>query len=328
MGGLIDEYNNEVTCSYEDEVYSVRDNGAVLRHSKEGHKKRRLDNIWTFGIVNKDTGYLLLGGVRIHRIVATAFLGIAPTKEHVVDHINTNKQDNRPENLRWVTKLENIILNPITCKKIMWLTGKPIDYVLQHIEILHTINLAPNLKWMRSVTAQESKNCYENLLHWAKTDSVPPTEERGVIGEWIYQKRFFADCNEDNHLVYTLSENAVHNKKRMSLPSKYPCCPEGDQDHSLEEYMNNLTKGALFFETEFSHSLIEEAVLYNNRIIVRTKSKDNTIKPYHVTIVTLEKNTFIHELYNSYFHENSSQKYFTILQDKEWLGGPVFDDYC
>ena len=157
MNDLIDAYNKEILCTYEGETYSVRDNGAILRHSKEGSRKRRNDNIWTLGIVNKENGYLLHSGVRVHRIVANAFLGEAPTKEHVVDHINTNKQDNRPENLRWVTKLENIILNPITCKKIMWMTGKTIDYVLQHIEILHDLNLSPDIQWMRTVTLRKAR---------------------------------------------------------------------------------------------------------------------------------------------------------------------------
>ena len=154
MNDLSDTYSKEVLCTYEGESYSVRDNGAILRHSRKGFHKRRKDDIWTFGTINKENGYLLLSGVRVHRIVATAFLGEAPTKEHIVDHINTNKQDNRPENLRWVTKLENIILNPITCKKIMWMTGKPIDYVLQHIEILHDINLSPDMLCHLSMTKQ------------------------------------------------------------------------------------------------------------------------------------------------------------------------------
>ena len=37
---------------------------------------------------------------RVHRIVATVFHGDSPTSEHVVDHIDTNKRNNRPENLR------------------------------------------------------------------------------------------------------------------------------------------------------------------------------------------------------------------------------------
>lgn len=325
----INNYTQEKICVYKNETYSVRDNGAVMRHSRENARKRRNDNEWTFGKVDKNTGYMLLSGVRVHRIVATAFYGQAPTNEHIVDHKNTNKQDNRPENLRWVTKLENIILNPITCKKIMHLTGKPIDYVLQHIEILHNFNaLPPDISWMRTVSEQESKNCYENLLHWAEEDTIPPTEKRGKIGEWIYQKRFFADINKDNHLGYTETENAVHDRTRMRLPSKYPCCPSGSYEHSLEEYLANLKPDALFFETKCAKSLVAEAAIHNNKIIVRTKSAQDTIKPYHVVIIMLVNNTFVHELYRSCFHEDSSQKYFTVLQGKEWTGGEVPDDFC
>ena len=188
MEQLIDEYKIEKKCVYKGETYSVRDNGAVMRHSKDCKNNRPLDNIWTFGKIYKQNGYLHIANIRVHRIVATAFHGEAPSAEHIVDHINTNKQDNRPENLRWVTKLENIMLNPITCKKMEYLTGKPIDYVLQHIEILHTIKLPPDFTWMRTVTAQESKNCYENLLEWAKKDTMPPTGTRGKIGNWIYRR--------------------------------------------------------------------------------------------------------------------------------------------
>ena len=90
----------------------------------------------------------------------------------------------------------------------------------------------------------------------------------------------------------------------------------------------NLKRGALFFETKCSHSLVEDAVIYDDKLIVRTKSAVETIKPYHVIIITLENNTFIHELYKSCFEEDSSKKYFTILQNKEWTGGDVFDDFC
>ena len=203
------------------------------------------------------------------------------------------------------------------------------QYVLQHIEILHDLNDLPqNLNWMRTVTAQESKNCYENLLHWAEEDTIPPTERRGKIGEWIYQRRFFPEINKDNHLVYTETENAVHDRTRMKLPSRYPCCPRGEHEHTLGEYLENLKPGALFFETKYSHSLVAEAAIHEEKIIVRTESDVKAVKPYHVTIITLINNTFVHELYSSCFSEDSSQKYFTILQGKEWTGGDVFDDFC
>lgn len=43
---------------------------------------------------------------RVHRLVAQTFIP-NPEGKKEVDHINENKQDNRVENLRWVTSAEN-----------------------------------------------------------------------------------------------------------------------------------------------------------------------------------------------------------------------------
>jgi hypothetical protein len=45
--------------------------------------------------------------VRVHRLVCEAFHGPAPSEQHVVAHWNGIKTDNRPENLRWATLVEN-----------------------------------------------------------------------------------------------------------------------------------------------------------------------------------------------------------------------------
>ena len=44
---------------------------------------------------------------KVHQIVAETFLGDKPSANHCVDHINRNRQDNRPSNLRWLEISQN-----------------------------------------------------------------------------------------------------------------------------------------------------------------------------------------------------------------------------
>lgn len=45
----VDDYKEVKDCIYKDEHYSVRDNGAVMRHQRVGMRKRKLDGVWSFG---------------------------------------------------------------------------------------------------------------------------------------------------------------------------------------------------------------------------------------------------------------------------------------
>ena len=43
----------------------------------------------------------------VHNVVAEAFHGPKPADNYLVDHIDCNKLNNRPDNLEWVTRSEN-----------------------------------------------------------------------------------------------------------------------------------------------------------------------------------------------------------------------------
>lgn len=54
--------------------------------------------------------------VKVHKLVGLVFVE-NPKNRPEIDHINTDRKDNRPENLRWVNRHENN-MNPITRERM------------------------------------------------------------------------------------------------------------------------------------------------------------------------------------------------------------------
>lgn len=166
----IDDYKVEVSCEYKGEAYSVRDNGAIMRHPKKGGRTRSLDGKWTFGKKNEANGYMFFSSnIRVHQVVATAFWGQNKEEGMVVDHKDTNRCNNRAENLHWVTKLENVLNNPITRRRIINICGS-VEAFLKNPTLIRDSSADPNFTWMRTVSEEEAAKCKANLERWSKED--------------------------------------------------------------------------------------------------------------------------------------------------------------
>lgn len=143
----INDLTRVVATAYQGEQYLVRDNGAIYRIRRTDRRKRPLDEVWTFGRQCKTSGYMKISGIVVHKIVATAFYGEQPSPHHVVDHLDTNRRNNRMENLRWVTRRENIEDNPKTRRRIEQIWGS-IEAMLQDPNRAEKVQPLSNRPWM------------------------------------------------------------------------------------------------------------------------------------------------------------------------------------
>jgi hypothetical protein len=322
------EHKVENNCVYKGERYSVRDNGAVLRYPLEGKRPRPTDNSWTFGKLNAKTGYLEIASFSIHRIVATAFHGEPPTKELVVDHIDTNKQNNRPENLRWVTRLENILLNPITARRIELICGSVEEFLADPSKFRDKFQ-EPNYEWMCSVSIQEAQASKTKLLAWAKSDT---TLKGGTLGDWIYNRSLPKENNETkSEIINSLTSNAVQIAQNWRTPSEFPCCPQQKHENPITTYFKNLNVGGIFSRNQITSSVVERFAISKDEMTlwIMCKSGDeNPIKPYSLAEVTYRDDVFVHNSLGTFFQKDGVDKQFTLVQELEWSGGETFDDLC
>lgn len=97
----------------------IRNYGRQLKCAGKGREKpkilkpfRNYQGYLRIRLVDKDGNRKMFG---IHRIIAMTFIP-NPDNKPCIDHINAIRDDNRVENLRWCTIMENAH-NPITEKK-------------------------------------------------------------------------------------------------------------------------------------------------------------------------------------------------------------------
>lgn len=326
-------YIKEVEYEYKGEKYSVRDNGEVMRHSRENKRIRQEDNVWTYG--KKGTnGYMFIGSHRIHIIIAKAFLGDKDSKIYVVDHKDTNRCNNRIENLRWVTRLENALLNPDTVKRITYLCNGDITKFIKDPSCLKNIGAEnQDLSWMRTVTPQEAENAYKNVMRWGLKPITTTNQKRSdkEKGEWIFKNSSF---KADEHQTQTF-QKAKYPDTALQMdwhtPTSFMGCPTTFNNNGLNEYFNNLSKNSLFLKNRYSTQIVIDKVLINNKKELLVISKDiseSAVKPFGLVSILSIGNQFIHKSISTYFEENGARKKYTEMQGVKWEGEDSIDNYC
>ena len=364
MDDLIDIFDKTTECEYKGEHYSARDNGAVMRHPKTPNRPRPLDNKWTFGKKDDKTGYMFIGSARVHQIVATAFHGQPEFDTMIIDHKDTNRCNNRADNLQWVTRIENALNNPITRRKIILCCGS-IEAFLDNPDLLRTNASDPNTTWMRTVSKEQADRCRQHLQRWAAEDKIPTGQG---IGDWVFneadtshkssdfgeswdkdwvsreykspwqiekEQREKAIAEEWERLHeewYGLKDSLTPGAKQKNwkVPAQFPLCPaKPDPDRPLETYLANLKKGEIFAQTDHYRSLVYKAEISDDgkTLAVMTSIPDG-LKPYALALITFEDGHYIHTNDQSYFDEEGANKYYTLALGREWTGGDVLDDYC
>ena len=332
------------------ETYSVRDNGAIMRHPKKACRIRPLDNKWTFGEKNEANGYMFFASnIRVHQVVASAFWGHQKAEGMVVDHKDTNRCNNRAENLHWVTKLENVLNNPITRRRIINICGSVAAF-LENPTLLRDSSADPNFKWMRTVSEEEAAKCKANLERWNQED----TEFTGVpqgngIGEWIYKEyqpvKQGDSVRQDWTQLSTQMPHACEQQEEMALPSlmesltsnamqeywktptEFPLCPT--DKISLEAYYSSLEIGKIFSNNTYgTNTIIEFAISDDGKQLCVATHNPEGLKQWYITYVYILDDKYIHKNGGSFFEENGALKTITLFQGKEWTGDDCIDDYC
>jgi len=267
--------------------------------------------------------------------VATAFHGEPPTPDHVVDHIDTNRRNNRPENIRWLTRLENTLLNPITVKRIELVCGSVEAYLEDPSKLLLSC-FKHNLGWMRTVTSQEAKACLERMHLWAKSDKQ--VTGSGSLGEWVFKPiissnpsqnnsrkvpRFTHD--EEHDLVKAKTQGAAQRKWRT--PTEFPCCPQKAEE-PIKAYAARLTTGAVFSCNDFSTHEILKAMIIDDGQSISVMCESDGMKPWSLAKITFEDGLYVHTSISTFFSKDGAEKQFSFTCNLNWTGGDNIDDYC
>lgn len=299
--------------TYKNEKYSACADGKIMRHSREGKKKRLLDDEWSIGKSDVERGFLHIGSERVHRIVAFAFLGEPQNQSDVVYHVDGNKENNHISNLKWVTKFESFISNVYNQNQLEILCGIDLKILLSNFSKYSFELEGSKFSWLMDIPDEEALRALEFLKPKVLNVNCLTNTDTNI------------PCVIDYY--ESLTEGAI--QANWKTPCEFVCCPPINEENSIKIYTENLKVGELFLKNRYGQSTVSEFAITNNdnELYVVTENLEN-MKKYAIAKVTFEKGLFIHASLGSFFSLDGAQKEFTLVQGLEWTGEDSVDDYC
>lgn len=308
------QYSIEKGVSLEGRRYLVRDNGAIFRFARHHNSKYDLDEIWTFGTLDK-SGYLRVGRLPAHHIVATAYHGPAPSESHVVDHIDRDRQNNSYSNLRWITRINNVLRHPSTRKKVVDSYGS--------IERFFADPSSPSkidkdIEWLRTASREELATSQKQLSEWTQSGE----KKNRVLGT-LPNGTPFRDTTID---FSSLTASAI--QRKWKTPTEFPCCPGEVSREGLATYGLALLPGVLFSRNRYGETHVEMAESRESFVCVLTSNRAaDSVKPWAVAKIATENSKFVHENIGSFFDLNGAKKAYFGQLGVDFVGDSI-DDYC
>jgi hypothetical protein len=159
--------------------------------------------------------------------------------------------------------------NPLTLRKIQYYCT--LDEFISNPSILAERAQDPNVAWMGTVTAEEARNCLNNLKHLQDLKLIKYDSMTGGIGTWIFNDKFSTWIPTTvAPLKNERQYQSVNNKTQYDVLDT----PINDQESHMEDGWGESIDASKFDESFWGKEFLE----YHSKTNDKPEIKDEDVK--------------------------------------------------